>query len=172
MLRLTPAVRTGLLPTLYCLLTTLSLTHTHAATNFWDGGGTTGNWTNAANWSNNVAPVFGADLVFPAGASRLENTNNFAGSAEFFHSLTFLGAGYTIHGNSIHLTNGLAATHGTVLGSTVFNPSINLVANQTFAVTSTRGSLFLNGLVNLGGKELTFDGAGLTTVNGALSGLG
>ena len=35
------------------------------------------NWTTAANWGG-TAPVAGDDLVFPAGAARLSNTNNYA----------------------------------------------------------------------------------------------
>ena len=58
----------------------------------WDGGGGTNNWTDRFNWHTetqlDVAPVAGDDLVFPDGALRPANFNNFASSTSF-HSLTF-----------------------------------------------------------------------------------
>src|SRR5947199_46090 len=47
-----------------------------AATRTWTGAAADGDWTEPANWGG-LAPVAGDDLVFPAGALRLTNTNNF-----------------------------------------------------------------------------------------------
>ena len=41
-----------------------------ATTRIWDGGGANGFWLNATNWSNNVAPGGGHNLLFPADATR------------------------------------------------------------------------------------------------------
>src|SRR6266478_4166348 len=115
---------------------------TRAATNFWTGGASTGDWTSAANWSNNVPPVAGADLVFQSGASRTTNTNNFSAGTGF-HSITFSASGYTNFGNALRLTNGIQVLQ--LSGSTVFNPAITNAADQTFAVSSGLASLTLNG---------------------------
>ena len=80
-----------------------------AASRTWTGGGADNNWTTAANWGG-TAPVAGDDLVFPNGAARLSNTNNFAAGTSF-RSITISGTGYTLSGNSVALGVGnLAAT--------------------------------------------------------------
>ena len=62
-----------------------------------------------ANWGG-TAPVAGDDLVFPAGAARLSNTNDF-GDGTAFNSITISGTGYTLAGNRIALGAGdLAST--------------------------------------------------------------
>ena len=60
-----------------------------AATRTWSGGAPLLNaWSIAANWSGGVAPVAGDNLVFPLGAARMTNRNDFpAGTA--FGSITF-----------------------------------------------------------------------------------
>ncbi|MBN9519739.1 hypothetical protein J0H58_14655, partial [bacterium] len=87
------------------------------ATFTWDGGGTTDNWSDGANWAGNVAPTGSAvtldDLVFPAGAARLANTNDIAGGV--FTSIQFTGSGYTLSGGAgVTLTLGTAAVAGFV----------------------------------------------------------
>ena len=56
----------------------------------WTGGGADNNWTTLANWGG-TAPVAGDDLVFPGGAARLSNTNNF-GAGTAFNSIRFRAA--------------------------------------------------------------------------------
>jgi hypothetical protein len=46
-----------------------------AAVKSWDGS-SGANWSTAANWTPSGAPVDGDDLIFPAGAFNLINTNN------------------------------------------------------------------------------------------------
>src|SRR5262245_37057695 len=76
------------------------------ATRVWDGGAVTSDrWKAAANWEDNALPVAGDDLVFPAGADRLSNLNDFAIGTEF-GSITFTGSGYDIRGNRVVLTGG------------------------------------------------------------------
>jgi autotransporter-associated beta strand protein len=60
-----------------------------AASYTWDGGGTDGNWTTAANWAGDVAPVGAStnDLSF-AGTTRTSTTDNFAVGTDF-RNLTF-----------------------------------------------------------------------------------
>jgi len=76
------------------------------ATATWDGGGDTNSWSDRFNWRGDIGPVAGDDLVFPAGAARLINSNNLGNtdlSATLYNSLTFSGAGYTISGGSGNL---------------------------------------------------------------------
>src|SRR5438045_6857075 len=53
------------------------------ATRVWDGGGATALWSNAVNWAGDAAPQADDNLVFPAGALRLANVNDFAGGTRF-----------------------------------------------------------------------------------------
>jgi autotransporter-associated beta strand protein len=72
----------------------------------WDGGGADNLWSTAANWVGDVAPQAGDDLVFPSGAARLTNTNDFAAGTEF-NSLSVTGGGYEIGGNAINVAAGV-----------------------------------------------------------------
>ena len=74
---------------------------TSAAT--WDGGGGDGNWTTAANWVGDVAPVAG-DLLQFGGTTNLLTNNDFA-VGTLFNGIDFLaGAGsFTLGGNGILL---------------------------------------------------------------------
>src|SRR5580765_3996911 len=71
-------------------------TLSYAGTRFWTGLGANANWTTAANWSNNVAPVANDLLVFQSGAPRLVTTNTFAANT-IFSGFSLRGA-YTLRG--------------------------------------------------------------------------
>src|SRR5437868_1887044 len=58
-------------------------------------------WSDAGNWD--VPPAPGNDLVFPAGATNLANTNDLAAMTGF-GALTIQGADYSIDGSAIALT--------------------------------------------------------------------
>jgi hypothetical protein len=64
---------------------------TSAAT--WDGGGGDGNWTTAANWAGDVAPV-ASDLLQFGGTTNLVTNNDFASNTSF-GGISFL-AGWPI----------------------------------------------------------------------------
>src|SRR5262245_50993886 len=74
----------------------------------WTGLGADANWLTGANWiffnpdPERGPPSPGDDLVFPAGAARLNNTNNFPVNT-VFNTLTFTGSNYVISGNAIEL---------------------------------------------------------------------
>src|SRR5204862_2757218 len=76
------------------------------AVSTWDGGGADNHWTTAANWAGDVAPQPGDDLVFPLGAARPANVNDFAAGTAF-HSIDLRAAGYQLTGNAIALAAGL-----------------------------------------------------------------
>jgi hypothetical protein len=76
----------------------------------WDGGGADSNWTTAQNWASDVAPSANDDLIFPVGAARLTNVNNFASGTQF-SSILFQGSSYNVSGNQIVL-NGAITNNG------------------------------------------------------------
>src|SRR5215831_19984934 len=99
---------------LICLVTP----SVQATLRVWSGGGADNFWNTAANWTNNSAPVAGDDLLFPAGSSRLSNSNNFAATTTF-NSITFAGSNYVINGNAI--TKRAAMNNNPPVGTNTFN---------------------------------------------------
>jgi fibronectin type 3 domain-containing protein len=62
----------------------------------WDGGSTVDNlWSTPENWVGDVAPMADDYLVFPAGAARLDNVNDYPAGTTF-GSITVSGSGYKI----------------------------------------------------------------------------
>ena len=129
----------------------------------WDGGGTDANWQTAANWSTDVAPVAGDDLVFPATSAQLMTNNNFFLLTNF-NSITIDGS-YTIGGNPLRLANSLTVNSGTQ----AINTAISLSGGQTF--TGNQLSFTTIAVLSVGGAGLTLDGAGSFGI-GLISGAG
>jgi uncharacterized repeat protein (TIGR01451 family) len=158
---------------LVCLssLTILAVSHADAATCTWTGASANANWNQAGNWSGCSVPATGDDLVFPAGAARLTNTNNFAATFAL-RSITFTGAagGYILQGNAISLTAGIASANTS--GTNRLSLTVHLANSQTFGQSAAAGTLLLQhqtlGLaaVQLNGFVLTFDGPGTITMAG------
>lgn len=117
-----------LLLLLVALLLALSAPLASAAARHWTGAAGT-NWTTAANWSNNVAPVAGDILIFPSGAANRTNFNNYANGTAFNH--IEMATVYTLSGNRILLANGLSAL-SLVSPTMTVNNNLTLSANQTF----------------------------------------
>ena len=135
-----------------------------SATKTWDGGGADTNWGTAANWSTDVAPVSGDDLVFPAAAAQQTNNNNLFFLTSF-NSIAVEGGTYTFGGNPIRLTNGLTVSSGTQ----TINFAITLSGAQTFfADTGATATIVI---LSLGSSALTIDGAGIVGI-GLISGSG
>src|SRR5262245_15271290 len=136
------------------------------STETWTGGDNDdSNWTSNGNW----AGIGGArqldDLVFPAGAVRLTNTNDFVANT-FFNSISITGNGYTINGNQLTLREGVTSS----ASNATFNPDLHFFGNQTFSNSGT--NLIFGGGINTGGDTLTIDGTGNTIFNGLLEGVG
>lgn len=121
----------------------------------WDGS-SGGNWGTAANWTGNVIPADGDDLVFPSGAANLTNTNNIAGLD--LRSVTFTGSGYTVRGNAITITNGVSGQQAT--GGNTVELAMTLGAAQTFDCINAGASQTFSGSIANAGFTLSFDGAG------------
>src|SRR5688572_678303 len=137
-----------------------------AADRTWDGTSRDSDWTAAANWVSG-APVPGDSLHFPTTIRHLSNTNDYP-AGTIFNSITYSGAGYTAHGNSIALSNGLSVTHAS--GNTFFHLPITLRVDQTFSVSQTAANLYLFGNINLNSRSLDFNNAGDIVVFGNISG--
>ena len=149
----------------------LSASSAHAAVKTWDGSSSV-NWGTAANWAGGVAPVDGDDLIFPAGAANLNNTNNIAGLD--LRSLTFNGAGggYTLNGNAITIstTDGINADH--TVGANTINFDTTLTTNMTFSCPNAAVSVTINGNLALGTFLLTVTATGDIFLGGGISGTG
>lgn len=135
-----------------------------AAVRTWDGGGADANWTTAANWVGDVAPVANDDLVFPATSAQFATNNNFTLLTNF-RSISVEGGSYTIGGNLFRLSAGLTVQSGTL----TVNTAITLNGAQVFS-SGTAGTITLLGL-SVGSSQLTIEGDGITGI-GLISGSG
>ncbi|MCA9190571.1 MAG: autotransporter-associated beta strand repeat-containing protein [Planctomycetales bacterium] len=129
------------------------------ATRIWDGGALlSNNWTNAANWVGDAAPVAGDNLVFPGGVSDRTADNNFPDGTAF-NSISMSG-GYTLKGNRIILGAG-GVTSNNSGAPDVIKLDITLAGvDRTFNVGSgstlfVDGKLFGSGLVKQGEGNLS-----------------
>jgi len=131
-----------------------------ASTVTWDGGGGDNNWTTAANWVGDVAPVAGDSLIFDAtGVAARPTANNDLTLGTSFGSITISAAGYTITGNSVSLTTGLTAdTYGT--GTSTVSLKIGGTGAVTMSGTDTA-------ILALSGAN-TFSG-GITVKSGTVN---
>ena len=60
-----------------------------AATYTWDGGGTTNNWNDPVNWSNNTLAVYGADTAIAFGSGPRNNATQNIANPFVLNSLSF-----------------------------------------------------------------------------------
>ena len=158
----------------FCLLLLLmaGTSSLSAAVRTWDGS-SDGYWSTAANWSGNVAPVNGDDLVFSFPTAARVTTNDIASLR--LNTITFSGGDRsTLRGNSITLTNGISAPSSTFANYTIDLP-ITCGASQTFSCAFD-ARVLLNGSLNLGTFTLTLDVNGIVSpqfeITGAISGAG
>ncbi len=137
-----------------------------AATLSWSGAGTTGNWSESANWGYAGVPATGDTLIFSSGQPRTANTNNLAGLV--LNQVQFLGpaGGYTLYGNAFTLTNGILANN-TVGTNTVYNSITVASADNPITVAASAG-LVLNGVLS-GTVGVTKSGGGILTYQGPSS---
>ncbi|MFO0902446.1 MAG: hypothetical protein U0939_05560 [Pirellulales bacterium] len=117
--------------------------------NVWDGGGTDDSWQTAANWLGDVAPTPGADLIFPTGAARLSNNNNFPANTSF-GTVLVTGSGYTFAGNTIDLDDPILVN----ATNTTLNFDIRLLPGGAITNNSF-GTLTVNSAIDLNGNSLS-----------------
>nr|MBA3937711.1 autotransporter-associated beta strand repeat-containing protein [Planctomycetota bacterium] len=141
--------------------TTVTLTDVaRPTTRVWDGGGADNNWTTAANWDFDLAPIAGDDLQF-AGATRTSPNNDFT-AATSFASITFNSgaSAFTVGGNAITLA-GAVTNSGTALQTL----NLALAVAGTRTVDAASGNLALGGVVS-GVGGLTKASANVLTLSG------
>ncbi|MFN3409172.1 MAG: beta strand repeat-containing protein [Limisphaerales bacterium] len=142
-------------------------------TRVWSGAGADNFWGTPANWLGGVAPNPADDLVFPAGAARLVNSNNY-GAGTVFNSITFSNQSYVLRGNGLRLYNGVHSAIN-LLSSTIGLP-MTLLQPQTFTNSGGGGLVFTNSIFTAGQNltlqvnngSFTFLGGGLVTNGGTL----
>lgn len=156
-----PPLPAGLLWDTNNLTVNGSISITTNGTSIWNGGGSDGNWSTAANW-NGTLPVNGQSLIFQ-GTSRQNNTNNLLSSAG---QIIFNNGGFVSSGNPLTLQWGLL----NVAGNNTWAMGSTLAAPQSFF--SSNGTLTVSGTVNNGGYNLTLAGAGNELFSGVISGAG
>ncbi len=136
----------------------------------WDGGGTTSNWTDGANWNTNVAPVSNgtATIVF-AGSTKLlpimngfydVNRLRFNDTAAAFNLISSTGQVLTVRGGGI--TNDNPAVTQTI--------SVGVIVAESHTWGGV-GSLIVNP-VALGANTLTIDSTATIAMNSTVSGSG
>ena len=93
-----------------------------AATYTWDGGGSSNNWSDSVNWSNNTLPVPGADTTIAFGSGPRNNSGQNITNSFVLNSLTFgnLGADYLIAGNALDFHNSSASVAPTINQNGIF----------------------------------------------------
>ncbi len=172
-LRLPAARRLGLATLLGAATSVLLAPVPRAAANLWTGNSaTSGNWSDAANWGPDGAPVSSNDtaLVF-TGSSRLTNTQDLA-SPFILNSLTFdANAGvFVIGGNGLDFRTNAAGTTTPTLNqdstaTQTLGMAVTLTNNLAVNVSAAEGGLSILGQIS-GAGGLTKTGAGTLTLSG------
>ena len=133
-----------------------------AATRTWSGA-VSNAWGTAGNWQENVVPVAGSDLIFPAGAANLAMNNNIAAATSFL-SLSFTGNGYSLTGNSITLAGGI--TDSASAGSNSMAINIVTTAVRTITVSNSTQSLAISGVISGAAGGISKAGSGTLRLSG------
>ncbi|NCY22944.1 hypothetical protein EBX31_13465, partial [bacterium] len=146
-----------------------------AASSTWDGGGADGNWTTAANWAGDVAPVGAStsDLIF-AGTTRTSTTDNFAVGTDF-RNLTFdatAGAFTLAGGNRLDLFGSITNLSSNL--QTISLPLYLQNLNTAYAVNTGSGAgMTISGVIGGNtGAVLTKLGSSTLTLSGVNSFVG
>jgi autotransporter-associated beta strand protein len=150
------------------LVSLLSAIQSLAATRTWTGTNS-GSWTDPGNWGG-TAPVANDDLVFPAGALNLNNTNNYPANTAF-RSIV-LSDVYHLFGNAVSLGVGGLSINTTT--AAISFPITLAASQQWFGSGSGLNPPFVGGNVSLNGATLTLTGApsSVQEIAGAISGTG
>ena len=144
----------------------------------WDGGGGDANWTTAANWLGDVAPVADDNIAF-GGAVNTDTQNDFAGGTNFA-SVTFVSgaSSFTVSGNDFTITSAGCTTSNAISAENTGN-TMTIESNITFstnaptiACTQAGGTLNIEGTIDNGGLAVTNNITGTATYSGIISGAG
>ena len=139
------------------------------STSTWSGMGSNADWSTPGNWD--TVPTNGSDIVFPAGAAQLANSDDL-GAGMSFGSLTISGTGYSIAASNSSTASFTSIDYSSQSsGSNTVDVPIPLLAGITVTVGNSGGSLVLGGLIS-GAFPLTTAGSGTLdlTANNTYSG--
>ena len=142
----------------------LTVVGVNVPTRTWDGGGTTSNWSDAANWVGDVAPSFAAALVFPAGVAKLAPVNDLAPGLHVT-ALTIAAPGYDLTGAAVDLAGTTHAAYGS--GASAIELGLDVGASRTVDVDSG-GALVIDSPVS-GAGGLTKTSPGILRMTGVSS---
>ncbi len=132
----------------------------------WDGGGVTANWSDAANWAGDVAPIPGDQLTFPAEVSQTSSVNDFPPES-IFDSIQVTGAGFVLSGNGFGIRNSLFSS-----GSGVVVSADTWLENDSSYLMTNSSTLSVLGDVLTNGHLLTLDSSGTLQMSGSINGSG
>jgi hypothetical protein len=121
-------------------------------------------WSTPGNWTGGV-PAAGDRIVFGASGANRTNTNDLPAGTAFF-DITFLGNNYVLSGNNFALTDGISSN----TAPNTINNNIQALGPQTMGGAYCCGPLILNGTLDLGANQVTFNYQ--VQANGAISGTG
>ena len=142
-------------------------------TRTWSGLGTNDLWMNPSNWVGNAAPSAGDDLLFPAGAARPSNRNDFP-NPTVFNSIIVAGTNYllsSVNGAVVRLNQGLHSTFPSGLSTVQLFLTLN--APQTFTNRGGGELDLINSTLDNAGFDLRFRvEAGQALVTSFLTGAG
>jgi autotransporter-associated beta strand protein len=141
----------------------------------WSGLGTDALWSDGANWVGGAVPApKGAgdpvNLIFPAGAAQLNNTNNLA---TVFNSITLGDSPYNIGGQPITVNGAITANNQAAHGINFNCPLVLHQAGGSQSIVVTNDSAvmrFTQALTNPGAAGLAKSGLGTLSLNGDNSG--
>ena len=143
------------------------------AGNTWDGGGGSGNWSEANNWTPNTLPSSNATLTFAGELQTITNNDYFA-AGTIVNAFAFTNDGtigktgsFTLSGNSVTNTGTDIVTTAIAVGgiSLTDTISLNIALNNNKAFVLGAGhDLLISGTLS-GSKNITKNGAGTLTLS-------
>lgn len=143
----------------FCLLLLglVFTTETSAATRTWDGGGATNNFSEAANWSDDVAPVSGDEVTFDASSTKNANIDSNISLFRFSIQMGYTGTITQASGVAVEVTFQYTQSSGTFVGgSGAFSFPGAFVAIQS-------GATFQGGTGLISGNRLSQSGGVFST---------
>jgi fibronectin-binding autotransporter adhesin len=145
---------------------------TYAGTT-WDGGGVSGNWSEANNWNANALPGSGLTLTF-AGALQTITNNDYFAAGTTVNAFDFTNDGtigktgnFTLSGNSVTNTSADIVTTAIAVGGIHLTDtiSLNIALNNNKAFVLGAGhDLVISGTLS-GSRNITKNGAGTLTLS-------
>ena len=156
----------------FLLTLAVSSPATYAGTT-WDGGGVSGNWSEANNWNGNALPGSGATLTFTGALQTITNNDYFAAGTTI-NAFNFTNDGtsgktgnFTLSGNSVTNTGADIVTTAIAVGginlTNTISLDIALNSNKIF-VLGAGHDLVISGTLS-GSRNITKNGAGTLTLS-------